>query len=41
MIEIGVDILNPVQVNATGMDSAELKREFGQALTLWGSGVDI
>ena len=25
LIEIGVDILNPVQVSAAGMDSAELK----------------
>ncbi len=40
LIEIGVDILNPVQVNATGMDSTELKQEFGQDLTFWGGGVD-
>lgn len=40
LIEIGVDIINPVQVNAAGMDSAELKREFGADLTFWGGGVD-
>lgn len=40
LIEIGVDILNPVQVSATGMDSAELKREFGKEMTFWGGGVD-
>ena len=40
LIEVGVDILNPVQVSATGMDSAELKREFGKELTFWGGGVD-
>jgi uroporphyrinogen decarboxylase len=40
LIEIGVDILNPVQVSATGMDSAELKEEFGDDLTFWGGGVD-
>ncbi len=40
LIEIGVDALNPVQVSATGMDSAELKREFGRDLTFWGGGVD-
>jgi uroporphyrinogen decarboxylase len=40
LIEIGVDILNPVQVSATGMDSAELKREFGKDITFWGGGVD-
>jgi len=40
LIEIGVDILNPVQVSATGMDSAELKKEFGKDVTFWGGGVD-
>lgn len=40
LIEIGVDIINPVQVSATGMDSAELKREFGKDITFWGGGVD-
>ena len=40
LIEIGLDILNPVQVSAVGMDSAELKREFGTDLVFWGGGVD-
>ncbi len=40
LIEVGVDILNPVQVAATGMDSKELKREFGDDLVFWGGGVD-
>jgi uroporphyrinogen decarboxylase len=40
LIEAGVDILNPVQVSATGMDSAELKQEFGSELSFWGGGVD-
>ncbi len=40
LIEIGCDILNPVQVSAAGMDSAELKREFGRDITFWGGGVD-
>jgi len=40
LIEIGVDILNPVQVSAAGMDGAELKREFGRDLVFWGGGVD-
>jgi uroporphyrinogen decarboxylase len=39
-IEVGVDILNPVQVSADGMDPAELKRDFGRDLTFWGGGVD-
>jgi len=40
LIEIGLDILNPVQVSAVGMDSAELKQEFGKDLVFWGGGVD-
>jgi uroporphyrinogen decarboxylase len=41
IIEIGVDILNPVQVSAAGMDdTAELKRRYGQHLTFWGGACD-
>jgi len=40
LIGIGVDILNPVQVSARKMDSAKLKREFGDSLSFWGGGVD-
>jgi uroporphyrinogen decarboxylase len=40
LVEIGVDILNPVQVSAAGMDTVELKREFGRDLVFWGGGVD-
>ena len=40
LIEIGVDILNPVQLSAAGMDPKELKREFGQDLVFWGGGVE-
>ncbi|GAP40050.1 uroporphyrinogen decarboxylase family protein [Flexilinea flocculi] len=40
LIDVGVDILNPVQVSAVGMDSAELKKEFGADLTFWGGAVD-
>ncbi len=39
-IEIGVDILNPVQVSAAEMDTAELKKEFGKDLCFCGGGVD-
>ena len=39
LIEIGVDIINPVQVAARDMDSKELKAEFGRKLTFWG-GID-
>lgn len=40
LIDEGVDILNPVQVSAAGMDTAELKRLFGKDITFWGGGVD-
>ena len=40
LIEAGVDILNPIQVSAAGMDSADLKREFGKDIVFWGGGVD-
>lgn len=40
LIDVGVEVLNPVQVNAAEMDSARLKREFGKDLTFWGGGCD-
>ncbi len=36
-IDIGVQVINPVQTHAKGMDSAELKREFGNDLSFWGA----
>lgn len=38
--EEGVDILNPVQVSAAGMDSKQLKKSIGDMFTFWGGGVD-
>jgi hypothetical protein len=40
LIETGLDILNPVQTSAAGMDPAWLKGEFGSKITFWGGGVD-
>jgi len=40
LIEIGVEILNPIQYTAVGMGAAELKREFGKDLSFWGAGID-
>jgi uroporphyrinogen decarboxylase len=40
LIECGVDVLNPVQVNAKDMDPIRLKREFGKDLVFWGGGCD-
>ncbi len=40
LIEIGMDILNPVHIRAAGMEPAGLKRDFGDAISFWGGGVD-
>ena len=39
LMEIGLDVLNPVQAGCPGMDPLELKREFGEKLSFMG-GVD-
>ena len=38
-IDVGIDILNPVQVRATGMDPAVLKKHYGNRIVFWG-GID-
>lgn len=40
LIDIGVDILNPVQVSAKDMNTQDLKREFGDDIVFWGGGCD-
>lgn len=40
LIDAGLDILNPVQFTAKGMELTGLKKDFGDALTFWGGGVD-
>lgn len=40
LIDTGFDILNPVQVSAKGMNTRELKAEFGRDIVFWGGGVD-
>jgi len=40
LIEAGVDILNPVQYTASGMDLVGLKKDFGKDITFWGGGID-
>jgi len=39
IIEIGIDVLNPIQCNCPGMDPLELKKEFGKDIAFMG-GVD-
>jgi len=40
LIEVGFDIINPVQSNCYQMDLLTLKNEFGRDITFWGGGVD-
>jgi hypothetical protein len=39
-IESGFDIINPVQINASGMDPVNLKNKYGEKVIFWGGGVD-
>lgn len=39
-IEMGVDILNPVQCSAKGMDAKFLKDTYGEKIVFWGGGID-
>ncbi len=39
LIEIGIDVLNPIQCNCPGMNPLDLKKEFGRELAFMG-GVD-
>ncbi|MHC4708777.1 MAG: uroporphyrinogen decarboxylase family protein [Planctomycetota bacterium] len=42
LIEAGVDIINPWQVNCSGMgDTAKFKKEYGKDLTVWGGSCEI
>ena len=39
-VEMGVDILNPVQCSAVGMEAETLKERWGDKLIFWGGSVD-
>lgn len=39
-IESGFDILNPVQISASGMDPKTIKDQFGKDIVFWGGGID-
>lgn len=41
LIDAGVEVLNPVQISAKGMDPVKLKKEFGKDLTFWGGGANM
>lgn len=40
LIEIGFDIINPVQVSARGMETHSLKERYGKEIVFWGGGAD-
>ncbi len=40
MIDAGIDIINPVQCSAKGMDPKMLKEKYKGRLVFWGGGVD-
>jgi len=40
LIDIGVDILNPIQYKLAGMGLKDMKKDFGEELVFWGGGID-
>ena len=40
LLDNGIDILNPVQISASGMEPAGLKARFGDRLSFWGGAID-
>ncbi|MFN8005977.1 MAG: uroporphyrinogen decarboxylase family protein [Terriglobia bacterium] len=40
LLDNGIDILNPVQISAKGMDPGALKAAFGDKLCFWGGAID-
>jgi uroporphyrinogen decarboxylase len=40
LIEIGIQVINPVQISAHNMEPERLKKEFGKDITFWGGGCD-
>jgi uroporphyrinogen decarboxylase len=40
LLDNGIDILNPVQITAKGMDPKLLKETWGKELVFWGGGID-
>ncbi len=39
-IDAGLDVLNPVQCSAVGMDAQTLKDKYGDRIVFWGGGID-
>jgi uroporphyrinogen decarboxylase len=41
LIDAGIDILNPVQISAKGMDPVQLKKEYGKDIVFWGGAANM
>lgn len=41
LIDAGVQVLNPVQISAHGMEPAKLKKEYGSDIVFWGGGANM
>lgn len=39
-IDSGIDIINPVQISAAGMNPGLLKQKYGDRIVFWGGGID-
>lgn len=39
-VDMGVDIVNPLQLSARGMDMHKIKENYGDKLVFWGGGID-
>ncbi|MBI2842972.1 MAG: hypothetical protein HYX78_06185 [Armatimonadetes bacterium] len=39
-VDVGLDVLNPVQCSAAGMDPKALKERWGKHIVFWGGAVD-
>jgi uroporphyrinogen decarboxylase len=40
LIDNGIDVLNPMQLSAKGMDAGALKARFGDRMAFWGGAID-
>jgi uroporphyrinogen decarboxylase len=40
IIDCGIDVLNPIQITANGMEPEKLKEDFGDKIAFWGGGCD-
>jgi len=40
LIDAGIDVMNPVQISAAGMDPGRLKAKYGDDIIFWGGGCD-